>query len=102
MPCIHLIEKHGFIRPLPSSDGESESGYWHLAQDTADALVGGEIYFHKKQSEPSFYGGHILGFSAPTEGAYTGRIVFRFRFDRVCKEVSAGRGGWSMEMKIVP
>ena len=44
MPCIHLIEKVGFIRPLPNSNGESESGFWVIAEDTANALVGGESY----------------------------------------------------------
>ena len=100
MPCIHLIEKKGFIKTLPDSSDEWESGYWAVPESTANALVGGEIYFHKKQAELSFFGGRILGFRVDTD-AYAGRIVFRFRFDIVCRGVSAGQGGWSVEKKIV-
>ena len=69
---------------------------------TAEALVGGDIYFHKKQKEPSFYGGKIIGYRInEADAEYPGRVIFRFEYSRAHKEVSAGQGGWSYEKKIV-
>jgi hypothetical protein len=98
---IHLIEKLGLIEPLPDAVDEYESGYWALTQARAESLVGGEIYFHRKQAEPSHLGGQILGFRVQEDGQYVGRIIFRFRADQTCCGVSAGAEGWAMEKKIV-
>lgn len=96
---IHLIEQMNGIRKL---EGQvHESGSWAVTPETAEALVGGDIYFHKKQKEPSFYGGKILGFRLETEGEHVGRIIFRFEFTPEHKNVSSGSGGWSNEKKMV-
>jgi hypothetical protein len=97
---IHLIEKMGFIRRVSDADKEYESGYWKVPENTATALVGGEIYFHKKQAEESFFGGRITGYRVDNE-MYPGRIIFVFCFDKNFRGVSAGQDGWSMEKKIV-
>src|SRR5687768_9730960 len=57
---IHLIEKLGLFQKV---DGNIyESGNWDISTQRADELIGGDIYFHKKQKETSFFGGKILGY----------------------------------------
>jgi len=96
---IHLIEQMNNIRKLEGN--VLESGSWAVTPETAEALVGGDIYFHKKQKEPSFFGGKILGYKLETEREYMGRIIFRFEYTPEHKNVPAGSGGWSNEKKIV-
>src|SRR5258708_33151696 len=100
MPRIHLIEKKGFIKALPNTGNEWESGFWAVPEDKANALVGGEVYFHKTQAETSFFGGRILELTVDTV-AYPARIVFRFRFDKTFRGVYGGKGGWRMEKKVL-
>ena len=57
---IHLVEPLNHFVKL--QDNVWESGWWQLDEGQAKKLVGGEIYFHKKRQEPSFYGGTILGY----------------------------------------
>jgi hypothetical protein len=99
-PKIHVIERMDHIRKL---EGQIyESGFWAVSPETAQALLGGDIYFHKKQKEPSFYGGKILGYRIHEEDdEYCGRIIFRFEYSTKHRNVSAGSGGWSNEKKIV-
>jgi hypothetical protein len=79
-----------------------ESGLWDVSVNTAEALVGGDIYFHEKQKEPSYFGGKILGYSIhESDDQYNGRIIFRFEYSAEHRKVSAGSGGWSNEKKIV-
>jgi len=98
---IHLIENLGLIEPLPGAVDEHESGYWAVTEARAASLVGGDIYFHRKQAEPSYLGGQILGFRVQGDGQYVGRVIFRFRADPTYSGVSAGADGWAMEKKIV-
>lgn len=99
-PRIHLIERIGYIKKL--EDQFCESGLWAVPSQTAQSLVNGDIYFHKKQKEPSFYGGKILGYRIHEEdNEYRGRIIFRFEYSAKHKNISAGSGGWSNEKKIV-
>jgi len=64
--------------------------------------MGADIYFHKKQKEPSFYGGKIISYRIYNENdKHKGRIIFRFEYARDHRGVLAGAGGWSNEMKIV-
>jgi hypothetical protein len=97
---IHLIEKLGYIKPLEGNI--HESGFWDVKHSQAEALIGGDIYFHKRQKEPSFFGGKILGYRVHEEDDdLKGRIIFRFEYSRAHKKVLAGAEGWSYEKKIV-
>jgi hypothetical protein len=79
-----------------------ESGLWDMPESRAQELVGGDIYFHKKQKEPSFFGGKILGYRIhEADDEYKGRIIFRFESIKEHRGVLAGDGGWSYEKKIV-
>ena len=105
MARIHLIER---VQHFERVEGDVfESWCWDVTPQTAQALVGGDIYFHYRQKEPSYYGGKILSYRVHDggEGAYpcdSGRIIFTFEYSRGHKKVLAGEGGWSYEKKIVP
>ena len=74
---IHLLEKAGLIKKL---DGNiHESGFWKLTPMIAESLIGGDIYFHKKQKEASYFGGKILAYRLHEENdERCGRIIFQF------------------------
>ena len=101
MPAIHLIEKKNLITPVPESKTEYESGYWKISTSQAGKLVGGEIYFHKRQIGPSHNGGIIVGFRIQQEDPYKGRVVFRFKAGPEFLGVRTGNDGWQVEQKIV-
>jgi hypothetical protein len=102
MKAIHLIQKDPDLRPWPSAEGppQYESGYWDLAKDRAESLVGGDIYFYEKRSKPSFFGGVIESFRIMDKDPWKGRIIFILRSLRGHKEQRTSKAGWSMEMKI--
>lgn len=103
MNAIYLIQKDPKLVPKPRRPGDSvwESGFWSVPVATAKALIGGQIYFHKLQKSPAFFGGEIVGFEVTPEGEYAGRIIFRFRPDPNARGTKAGPDGWGMEKKIV-
>src|SRR5437667_3644467 len=97
---IHLIERESLFIKIEGH--VHESGYWGVGDETAQSLVGGDIYFHKKQKEESFFGGKIVGFRVhQDDDERHGRIIFRFEFSSAHRGVLAGNGGWSNAMKIV-
>jgi hypothetical protein len=95
---IHLVEPLNHFVKL--QDNVWESGSWKLDEVQAKKLVGGEIYFHKKRLEPSFYGGTILGYRVHQEGENQGRIVFKLQYSLACRNVSTNKSGWNKLMKI--
>ncbi len=96
---IHIIEPiNNFIK---LNDNVWESGGWKLAEDRAKKLVGGEIYFHKKRTEPSFYGGTVLGYRVAQEGQDSGRIIFKLQYKKECRNVRTDSSGWSNKIKII-
>ena len=97
---IHLIENLGNIKALDIKNAEFETKWWDLAEATANKLVGGEIYFHKFQAKPSFYGGKITSYRIETEGQWKGRVIFNFTYNEKFRNVSTGKDKWAMEMKI--
>jgi hypothetical protein len=104
MTSIHLIRndpKLPQIKPVEPGSDLFQSGYWAISEAKAEALKGGNIFFHEKQSEPSFFGGEITGFQKIAAGEYTGRIVFTFKSDPTCKGIKTTRGGWAQEMKLL-
>jgi hypothetical protein len=96
---IHIVEQFNNFKLL--QDDTWESGWWALNETNAQKLVGGEIYFHKKRQEPSFYGGTILGYRVEQDGQYQGRIIFRLQYSQSCRNVRTDKSGWSKEMKII-
>jgi len=96
---IHLVEPlNNFVK---LQDKVWESGTWGIEESRAKELVGGEIYFHKKRQEPSFYGGTILGYRVHPDGEFQGRIVFQLQYSQACRNVRTDRSGWIKDIKIV-
>jgi hypothetical protein len=96
---IHIVEhKNNFVK---LHDNVWESGWWQLDESKAQKLIGGEIYFHKKRLEPSFYGGTVLGYRVDQEGQYRGRIIFKLQYRQTCRNIRTDKVGWSKEMKII-
>ena len=104
MPAIHLIKNDRSlprITPIRRGTNDYQSGFWALTEATARALIGGEIYFHERQTGPSFFGGIIKDAIKVEGGEYADRILFTFTSDQACKGVVTPRKGWAQEMKIV-
>ncbi len=80
---IHLIENADNFTKL--RDKVWESGWWVLTEDEAKKLVGGQIYFHRKKSEPSFYGGSIRSFRIKQEDPHRGSVIFEFEYRDACR-----------------
>lgn len=99
--AIHLIENDNRICAIDFAADKWESPYWAVGEDVADDLKnGGDIYFHKAQDAPSFFGGRVFDYRKQPDGEWAGRIIFLFLADADHKNVKAG-GGWSQEKKIV-
>ena len=73
---IHLIENDNNFTKL--RDKVWESGCWVIGEDEAKKLIGGNIFFHRKKSEPSFYGGSIRSYRVKEEDPLKGSIIFEF------------------------
>jgi hypothetical protein len=72
------------------------SGYWKLPKEKAAELVGGCLYLHKKQKEPSFFGGKILDYEmVPYGEGEELHVVFTFTPTREQKGVREW-GKWSV------
>ena len=97
---IHLIEREKRFQSIDKNTHSWESGYWAVKQETAEALIGGRIHFHRTQDAPSYFGGEITGIKIVAEGEWEGRVVFQFKADLEGKGVRTAREGWSMEKKI--
>jgi hypothetical protein len=103
MPAIHLIERNDDFKRPDKTSNTWESGNWALSEDTIHSLVGGEIYFHKGQLEPSFFGGIITGYRFIQEpNPSAGRVIIIFETDPKMKGIRTDREGWGNEKKIVP
>jgi hypothetical protein len=104
MPAIHLVERKNNVRRVPDSQGEWESRYWAIAPDTAQRLIGGDLYLHSGQNEPSHFGGKIVSFRVhqdATQPEIDGRVIFRIAASSDYKGVITGREGWGNEKKLV-
>ena len=97
---IHLIEKQHRFQMIDREKETYESGVWAISENTAKSAINGNIYFHKKQTEPSYFGGVILSYRVHDEGEFSGRIVFTFQAMIGHKHVKTGKAGWSMEKKM--
>lgn len=73
MNAIHFIEKLNRARKISSTPLIWESGDWDVSEQSAAALVGGDLYLHTAQDAPSNFGGHILNYRVLS----TSRVVFQ-------------------------
>jgi hypothetical protein len=104
MPRIHLVEKGNLKlrKSLGPTSIEWESGYWwRIGQANANALKGGDIYFHKSQSAPSHEGGKIIDYRIEDQGQYNGRYVFIYCPAADHIGVRTGQKNWSRFKKII-
>lgn len=105
MAAIHLIKNDPglpSITPIGQHEGTGLffSGFWSLAEATANKLIGGSIFFHEHRTGPSFFGGVIKSVVKVDQGLYPGRIIFIFKVDQACRGITTSQDGWSQEMKI--
>lgn len=104
MARIHFVERKNNVTKVAGTTDEWESGYWVVGEETAQALVGGDLYLHEKQDSPSHFGGTILAyrvFRDANQPDIDGRLIFRIRATVAHRGVRAGRDGWGNEKKIV-
>jgi hypothetical protein len=101
-PRVHFVANHGRMRSISPTSSEWESGYWYrVGERTAVALIGGGIYFHRSQVEPSYGGGLITSYRIEQQGDFEGRYVFRYRPSPAFVGVSTGAEGWIRHKKLV-
>ena len=101
--AIHLVERLTNFQLVNKETHEWESGFWTASLDSAKKLLGGNIYLHKGQLEPSFCGGEITGVRVAQHKERAGgtRVVFRFRRKASCKGVTTAKAGWGNEQKRI-
>ncbi|MBU1447013.1 MAG: hypothetical protein KKF58_01755 [Gammaproteobacteria bacterium] len=103
MNKIHLIERVNNLRIISKERNEWASCCWVLTEDSAQKLVGGEIYLHVAQDKPSHFGGRIISYSVCLDGSGSevGRITFNFIAGMEYKNVKTEKSGWGNEKKFV-
>ena len=100
MASIHFVERKGNTHKIKGTDHEYDCGYWAVSKDTAEKLVGGDLYLHSGQKEPSKFGGRILSFRVHEGGDIDGRIIFRIQFSSEYRGVTI-KEGWGNEKNII-
>jgi hypothetical protein len=96
---IHIIEPlNNFVK---LAEDRWESGLLTVDESNAKKLVGGEIYFHKKRLEPSFFGGSITGYRIDQDAKNQGKIIFTLQYNEAGRNVRTDKLGWSKKMKII-
>jgi hypothetical protein len=102
MSSIHLVERLNNVRRISVDPPIWESGYWVISQETAERLIGADLYLHSGQLEASHYGGKILSYHIHRGSSeIDGRVVFRITPSLIHKGVVTGREGWGNEKKLV-
>jgi hypothetical protein len=104
MAAIHLIKNdRGLPSIIPIGEQEGSdiyySGYWLIAEAKAKNLIGENIFFHKRKTEPSFFGGVIKCAVKVDQGMYPGRTIFIFKSDQACIGITTPPDGWAQEKK---
>ena len=102
MKAIHLIQKDPDLLPWPIEKGSNiyESGYWYLTGERAEQFNGKKIYFYRKRSERSFFGGIIESCRIKEDDPWEGRIIFKFKALKEYKGHKTEKDGWSTVMKF--
>jgi hypothetical protein len=98
---IHFIEKENLMTREDKNTQNWETGFWAVSKEIADSLIGGDIYLHKAQDKPSYFGGLITSYKVKNRGIHEGRIIFQFTATTGHKGIKTGKTGWGMEKKIV-
>ena len=98
---IHLIEKHDRLKRISDEEQLWESGYWTVAIETAEELLGGDIYLHSMKAKPSKFGGVIKSYRVEDNPEFEGKIVFTFLADIEHKNVSTANEGWEWRKKLI-
>lgn len=99
---IHLIENHRRERVISKDENLWESGYWTISEEKAKSLIGGDLYLHSKQTNPSRFGGIIQGYRFVSEGEFEGKVIFSFVFTPDHKGFKTDKKGWGNEQKTDP
>jgi hypothetical protein len=73
-----------------------ESSFWVLGTESADALIGGEVLFHERQSDASYFGGRVIAIERLRDGEFVGRAVIVFAAQSACKGIHCTTG-WARE-----
>jgi hypothetical protein len=100
MPAIHLVDHHE-VDLVDIDRNEWHSGYWRLSEETAQRLVGANLYLHRATDAPSHIGGRISYYHVHPKGVEAGRIVFHFHASVECSNVLAPHASWNDEVNIV-
>lgn len=98
MTAIHFVEKIDKYLQVDEKENEWESGHWVVSIDAAAQLIGGDIYLHRGQKEPSFIGGVITGFRV-TQRDKGQKITFRFKRMESHEGLITESEGWGNEQK---
>ncbi len=102
MPHIHLVERVPSVSKIDREKNVWECKYWQVDEETAQKLVGGQLYLHSGKQQPSHFGGEILSYRLQDSGEKAGQVIFAVRADADCKGVKAVRTGWRNDCRIMP
>jgi len=99
MAAIHIVDQLDNLRRLKASslDHEWECGRCAVDSDTAQKLVGADLFIHIGRGKPSIFGGKVTGFRVDGEG----EVIFRFEATNDHREIKTTRAGWAQDKKIV-
>lgn len=106
MKAIHFVEREhvGQLTQVFPERDEWETGYWSVRRQKAFELIDCELYLHRGQKEPAFFGGIIIGFYCfDTEGVgrMKERIIFRVKRVTELEGTVTPQEGWGNEQKTV-
>ena len=99
MKNIHLIEKSASYNRVEGTEDEWTTGTWTMGHQTAQSLIGGNVYLHTAQKAPCYLGGEILA----CESVGDGRYIIYFRFDKDLVNTVTNdycKNNWSVEMLL--
>lgn len=100
MSALHFVERLGNYRQVDGDTNEWESGYWAIKPEAAAQFIGGSLYLHKGQKEPSYIGGIITGFRIDP-ARESERLIFRFIKKDDHEGVTTAAEGWGNEQKRI-
>lgn len=94
LKALRLIEKMGRIKCVDPVTNRYESRWWRLSRDNVTALIGLFVTFHRRQGDPSYMGGPIIGFYFEFL-----KLVLVFEPNPAYIGITSP-GGWGQEKKL--